>query len=73
MLDVNLNGNTSYPLAQVLAARGIPFVFSTGYNGHGTQKGYSDRPLLMKPFQLNDLVKVLTPLFSARPADACVV
>jgi CheY-like chemotaxis protein len=71
MLDLNLNGSSSYPLAEVLAARGIPFVFATGYNGHGTKLGYSDRPLLKKPFHLNDLVKVLTPLFPARPADVC--
>lgn len=70
MLDVNLNGSTSYPLAEVLAARGIPFIFATGYNGHGVVKGYSDRPLLRKPFQLNDLIKVLTPLFSKRSGDS---
>jgi len=31
VLDVNLNGQMSYPIADVLAARGVPFVFSTGY------------------------------------------
>jgi CheY-like chemotaxis protein len=73
MLDVNLNGGTSYPLAEVLAARGIPFVFATGYNGHAMKKGYGDRPLLKKPFQLNDLITVLTPILSARPAEVCVL
>jgi CheY-like chemotaxis protein len=68
MLDVNLSGKTSYPLAKVLAARGIPFVFATGYSGHGMVKAYSDRPLLTKPFQLDQLIDVLTPLFSERPA-----
>ena len=34
MLDVNLNGTKSYPVAERLAARGIPFVFSTGYSDH---------------------------------------
>ena len=32
VLDVNLNGQMSYPVADALAARGVPFVFSTGYN-----------------------------------------
>lgn len=72
MLDVNLNGSTSYPVADVLAARGIPFIFATGYNGHGMMKGYSDRPLLSKPFQLNDLIKVLRPLFSERSGDSSI-
>ena len=66
MLDVNLNGSTSYPVADALAARGIPFIFASGYNGHGMKKGYSDRPLLSKPFQLNDLIRVFTRLFSER-------
>jgi CheY-like chemotaxis protein len=32
VLDINLNGQKSYPVADALAARGVPFVFSTGYN-----------------------------------------
>jgi hypothetical protein len=32
VLDVNLKGQKSYPIADALAARGVPFVFSTGYN-----------------------------------------
>src|SRR5260221_5091406 len=31
ILDVNLNGVRAYPLAEVLAKRGIPLVFATGY------------------------------------------
>jgi CheY-like chemotaxis protein len=31
-LDVNLNGTCSYPVAETLARRGVPFVFSTGYD-----------------------------------------
>ena len=31
MLDVNLNGQRSYPVADALAAKGVPFVFLTGY------------------------------------------
>src|ERR1700730_12848300 len=33
MLDMNLNGKNSHPVADALAARGVPFVFSTGYSG----------------------------------------
>jgi CheY-like chemotaxis protein len=31
VLDVNLNGQMSYPIAEALAGRGVPFIFSTGY------------------------------------------
>ena len=39
VLDVNLNGQKSYPVADALAARGVPFVFSTGYSEHGMNDG----------------------------------
>src|SRR6202171_5551025 len=32
VLDLNLNGQMSYPVADALAARGVPFVISTGYD-----------------------------------------
>ncbi len=32
MVDINLNGNKSHEVADALAARGVPFVFSTGYS-----------------------------------------
>jgi DNA-binding response OmpR family regulator len=32
VLDVNLNGKLSFPIAKTLEMRGIPFVFATGYN-----------------------------------------
>jgi len=51
MLDVNLNGSKSYPVADALAARGVPFAFSTGYSDHGKDGHYSDRPVLKKTIQ----------------------
>jgi CheY-like chemotaxis protein len=59
MLDVNLNGQNSYPVADALAARDIPFVFSTGYSDHVTKAGYPGRPVLQKPFRFEQLVEVL--------------
>ena len=55
ILDVNLRGAASYPVAEVLAARGIPFVFSTGYEHDTVREPFSTRPLLQKPFQETDL------------------
>jgi CheY-like chemotaxis protein len=62
MLDMNLNGSSSYAVAEALAARGIPFVFSTGYSGHHMRDGYRDRPILKKPFMDRELVEILTRL-----------
>jgi hypothetical protein len=41
-------------------ARRFPFVFSTGYSGHGMREGYRDRPVLKKPFRYQDLTEILT-------------
>ncbi|MBE1203136.1 response regulator [Aminobacter carboxidus] len=62
MLDMNLNGDKTYFVADALAARGVPFVFSTGYSGHHVRDGYRDRPLLKKPFIDKQLAEMLASL-----------
>lgn len=58
ILDVNINGGDTYPVAEALAARDIPFVFSTGYGKSTLCAPYRDRPILQKPFQQDDLKKL---------------
>ena len=36
VLDVNLQGEMAYPVADALVARGVPFVFATGYDEAST-------------------------------------
>ena len=62
MVDVNLDGRKSYRVADALAVRGVPFVFSTGYSGQSLDDGYLDRPVLGKPYREVDLVEILTRL-----------
>jgi len=64
LLDVNLNGIKSHAVADALAARGVPFVFSTGYSDNDMAGGYRDRPVLKKPFRYEELVATLTGLLS---------
>jgi len=52
ILDVNLNGQESFPVAQILIERGIPFMFATGYGERGMPPAFQNRPTLQKPFQL---------------------
>jgi CheY-like chemotaxis protein len=59
ILDVNLNGNPVYPVADALAARNVPFIFSTGYGEQGLPEDYRDCQLLQKPFQLENLERAL--------------
>ena len=59
ILDVNLNGQPSAAVADVLVARGAPFVFATGYGEQGLPELHRDRPTLKKPFQLDGLKQML--------------
>jgi CheY-like chemotaxis protein len=59
ILDVNLNNEPVLPVADALVARGLPFVFATGYGEHGLPEPYRDRPALKKPFQVDGLERML--------------
>lgn len=63
-LDLNLNGRRSYPVAEALSDRRVPFAFSTGYGGHGVGEGYGDRPVLNKPYNCFQFAEVLTGLLA---------
>lgn len=49
LLDVNLAGRESFPIAAVLRGRGVPFLFVTSYGPAGIQPAYRDAPVLTKP------------------------
>lgn len=50
LLDVNVAGVEIFPVAEALAARGLPFVFSTGYGEGGLPEAWKGRIALQKPF-----------------------
>ena len=62
MLDMNLNGSDSHVVAEALAARGIPFFYSTGNTSRSLRDGCSDRPVLKKPVKYEELAAILTRL-----------
>ena len=64
MLDMNLNGDHSLKVADALAARGVPFVYCTGNNGHGIRADSTNTPVLRKPFSFEELRAILTRLLS---------
>jgi CheY-like chemotaxis protein len=59
ILDVHLNGVEVYPVADVLAERGIPFIFATGYAGAELPEKFRGRPTIQKPFQPERLQELL--------------
>jgi len=58
-LDVNLGGASIYPVADLLAARQIPFVFVSGYGAGGIDPRFVGRPVLSKPILDADLERAL--------------
>lgn len=73
MLDMNLNGQKSVPVADALAAHGVPFVFSTGNSVDDTWTGYVDRPVIRKPFLYSQLVAILSGLIPAERRQGFIV
>jgi hypothetical protein len=61
ILDVNLGGELIYPVADALAARGVPFVFVTGYGAESIDGRFAHVPILQKPIERH----VLQHLFVA--------
>jgi CheY-like chemotaxis protein len=59
LLDVNLDGESSYPIAQELANRGRAFVFATGYGTSSLPESLQGAPILQKPFMRSDLERAL--------------
>jgi DNA-binding response OmpR family regulator len=55
LLDVNLKSETSYPIAAVLIARSIPFMFLTGYASGQLRPEFHEVPLLNKPVKGHEL------------------
>ena len=63
ILDLNLRGGeTSAPIADALAERGVPFLFATGGPGDGIPDRHRDRPTLPKPFTMDGVRQALAAL-----------
>ena len=62
VLDINLHGEMVWPLADALLARGLPFVFATGYGQAMVPSAYGRVPRWEKPFDPEDLVRALPGL-----------
>jgi DNA-binding response OmpR family regulator len=65
ILDVTLRGGKVYPVAEVLLARGIPFVLASGYGDWALPETLRDQPRLTKPFTSTHLEERIRLLCSA--------
>jgi len=71
LLDINLHGDMSFPIAEKLSARGVPFVFVTGYEDRSiVPLAYRSAPRLDKPVADEHLMDVMAAVFTAKRVDS---
>ncbi|TAL33332.1 MAG: response regulator [Phenylobacterium sp.] len=66
VLDVNIGGEKVFPVADVLAARNIPFLFATAYGSAGVAPPHNRREVLDKPYQTRALEHALRSALQSR-------
>lgn len=62
LLDVNLGGNMSYPVAEALIVRSVPFIFTSGYDESVFSEHYALMPRCQKPTEFSSIVGELVTL-----------
>ncbi len=67
MLDINLDGKTSYPVARVLRDRKIPFLFATGYDDAVLPADLQGVLVICKPFKIRSLESALLEILARGP------
>jgi CheY-like chemotaxis protein len=68
VLDINLRNEMVYPVADLLAERGVPFLFATAYQESDLPLRHRGRPFLEKPYEPPALLLALAKLARASPA-----
>lgn len=66
VLDANLNGLSVSPVADILAERGVPFVFATGYGDAGGAPSGFDAPVIRKPYDVTQVTAAVADLLAPR-------
>jgi len=67
ILDVNLEGEASYPVADELESRKIPFLFATGYGALAIPERYRQHTILQKPFRKQEFEAALLKTLRGGP------
>lgn len=62
LLDVNLAGEKSFPVARLLKDRNVPFAFVTGYGAAGLSEEFRDTPVLQKPVEKHQVATAINAI-----------
>ena len=63
LVDVHIRGERVFPLCEMLNARNVPFVFTSGYADWQMPEKWQDRPRLQKPYTVDQVEEALASLF----------
>jgi CheY-like chemotaxis protein len=63
LVDVHIRGERVFPLCEMLEAKGVPFVFTSGYADWQMPEKWQERPRLQKPYTLDQIEQALRALF----------
>jgi CheY-like chemotaxis protein len=63
LMDVHIRGERVFPLCDLLAAKGVPFVLTSGYADWSMPEKWDDRPRLQKPYTIEQVEEALSGLF----------
>jgi CheY-like chemotaxis protein len=63
LMDVHIRGERVFPLCEILEARGIPFVLTSGYADWNMPDKWEERPRLQKPYTVEQVEAALSRLF----------
>lgn len=75
LIDVHIRGERAFPICEILQARNVPFIFTSGYADWQMPEKWQDRPRLQKPYTVDHVQRALEALFAKpsageRKADA---
>jgi CheY-like chemotaxis protein len=69
VLDINVGGQLTYPVADLLQARGVPVIFATGYGAVALPERFRRTPTLHKPFDSRQFQEVMQAALAESPCE----
>ncbi len=70
VMDVHIRGERVFPLCELLEAKGVPFLLTSGYADWQTPDKWEDRPRLQKPYTIDQMGQALAQLVGAEDQSA---
>lgn len=64
LVDIHIRGERVFPLCEVLEAKHVPFILTSGYADWGMPEKWEDRPRLQKPYTQEEVEQALNALLA---------